>query len=69
MAKLRLAAKLFPIHVQIRQGPAYYAIYAHAYGNVSSLNALDEVAKALEFNANSVYLRLHLARLFRESMK
>ena len=44
MEKLELAARLFPIHAQFREAPAYYAIYAHAYGNVGSIKALEVVA-------------------------
>ena len=69
MQKLRLAARIFPIQPQFREGPAYYAVYAHAYDNMSSVKALEEVAKAMDFNGNSVYLQSHLVRLLRESMK
>ena len=63
MAKLKLAAKLFPIQPQFREAPAYYAIYAQVHGLMSSAEALEEVAKALDFNINSFYLSTHFVRL------
>jgi len=69
MAKLKLAAKLFPIQAQFREAPAYYSIYAQSRGAMSSVATLEETAKALDFNGNSIYLRSHLVRLLRESMK
>jgi len=69
MRRLKLSAMLFPIHPQFREAPAYYAIYAQTLGLVGKPEALEETAKAMDFNRNSVYLQLHLARLLRESMK
>ena len=69
MAKLKLAAKLFPVQAQFREAPAYYAIYAQSRGLMSSPEALEETAKVLDFNGNSFYLKAHLVRLLRESMK
>jgi hypothetical protein len=69
MAKIKLAAALFPVQPQFREAPAYYAIYAESRGLMSSTEALEETAKVLDFNRNSLYLSSHLVRLLRESMK
>jgi hypothetical protein len=63
---LHRGADLFSLHPQFLDAPAYYAIFAHSRGILSSDVALTEVENALRYHPNSEYLRQHYSLLHGE---